>query len=116
MSEKRCHCPHGAGHWLIERFTALALAPLGLWFIYALVHLHDAPHDAVIAWLSAPVNAGLMAAFIVVAFWHGALGSQVIVEDYIHVPWFKKLKLIGIKVFSVALTVLCLLAVYEIVF
>lgn len=107
--------PHGATHWLVERLSSVALIPLCLWLIWSMIGLRDATYDQFIAWLSVPLHAELMAAVIIVGFLHGAMGSQVIAEDYLK-GWMRTFKVIGIKVFSVALAALSLLAIHHIVF
>ena len=54
----------GTEHFWVQRVTAVALVPLTLWFVYALISLAGADHAAVSAWLRAPLNAVLMIALI----------------------------------------------------
>lgn len=75
---------HGAGMWMRERFSGLALAPLGIWFVAWAVSLSDATYDEVRASLSGPLNTTFMLLFVGLSFWHAKLGVQVIVEDYVH--------------------------------
>ena len=74
----------GAGHWKLQRLTAIAGIPLGLWFIVAAVGLSGADHAAAQAWLARPLNATLMLLLILSMFWHTKLGLQVVIEDYVH--------------------------------
>jgi succinate dehydrogenase / fumarate reductase membrane anchor subunit len=46
--------------------------------------LAGADYETAVAWMSAPWNAGMAILFIVSAFYHGRLGLQVVIEDYIH--------------------------------
>jgi succinate dehydrogenase / fumarate reductase membrane anchor subunit len=73
----------GVGHWWQQRVTAAALAPLGLWFVIALVGLETATRAAVVDWIGSPLNAALLALLVLTAAWHSLLGTQVIVEDYV---------------------------------
>jgi len=75
---------HGASHWLAERISAIALAPLSIWAIFAALRLAGEPHRAAVAWLSQPVNAVLLVLLMATSFWHMHAGMRVIVEDYIH--------------------------------
>ena len=79
---------HGAGHWLSERITSVALAPLGLWAIYAALHLARAGYDGAVDWLSSsPVNAVLLVLTLAISFLHMHNGMRVVIEDYIeHKP------------------------------
>jgi succinate dehydrogenase / fumarate reductase membrane anchor subunit len=69
--------------------TALLLVPLIVWFVIGLVVHTGADHAAVILWLRSPVTYGLMLVLLAAAFWHGALGLQVVIEDYVHAEWCK---------------------------
>lgn len=74
----------GTHHFWIQRLTAIALVPLTLWFVASIASLAGAEQAAVKAWLSSPVAALLMLAFLISGFWHLKLGLQVVIEDYIH--------------------------------
>ena len=79
----------GSHHWWAERVDAVALVPLTLWFIFSVLHLAGASHQAVIDWLSSPVSLVLMLALIVATFHHLSLGVQVVLDDYVHQPAIK---------------------------
>jgi succinate dehydrogenase / fumarate reductase, membrane anchor subunit len=72
----------GVQHWWAQRVTAIALVPLGLWFCASLVGLAGAGRAALVAWLHGPVAAILTILTIGAVFYHGALGVQVVIEDY----------------------------------
>jgi succinate dehydrogenase / fumarate reductase, membrane anchor subunit len=74
----------GLGHWMKERVTALALVPLGIWFVVSAVSLSGAGYDDVRNWLASPWNATLMILTVALSFWHAQLGIQVVIEDYVH--------------------------------
>jgi len=74
----------GVAHWWAQRMTALALIPLGIWFVASVVCLAGADHAAITQWLSAPFTLGALALTLFAAFYHAALGLQVVIEDYIH--------------------------------
>lgn len=75
---------HGAGHWISERVSAIALAPLSLWAVFATLQLARADHASAVHWVSQPVNAVLLALTLAISCWHMHAGMRVIVEDYIH--------------------------------
>lgn len=70
-------------HWCVQRLSAILLAPFSLWFIYSLTTLGNTDYHAVSAWLGAPLNAALLLIFILLLYYHAALGMQVVLEDYI---------------------------------
>lgn len=74
---------HGAGEWLIERVLLVALLPLGLWAASTGFTLAGAGYDAVLAWFTNPLNAGLLAITVVVFFGYVSLAWKVILEDYV---------------------------------
>lgn len=79
----------GVGHWWAQRFTAIILVPLGIWFLWFVLGLVHADHAAAMAAIGQPLNALLLIVFLACMFWHGALGLQVIIEDYVHTPWLE---------------------------
>ena len=74
----------GAGHWWAQRLTAVAMVPLGLWFVFALLGLQHGNYQMVAAWVAEPVNAILLILFSLTLIYHSSLGLQVVIEDYVH--------------------------------
>jgi succinate dehydrogenase / fumarate reductase membrane anchor subunit len=77
----------GVHHWWIQRVTAIALIPLSIWFIFLVGGLLHASYADVLAAIAQPVRAVFLIVLSVCLFWHGALGLQVIIEDYVHTRW-----------------------------
>lgn len=75
---------HGFSHWWMQRLTAVLMVPLGLWFFYSLMSMETLSADTVIMWLQNPFQAILMTLWAITVIYHGALGLQVIIEDYVH--------------------------------
>ncbi len=74
----------GSHHWKAERVTAIALVPLTVWFVLAVLTHLGAEQPAMAAWAGRPLNAALLLALIAMNFHHMHLGLQVVYEDYIH--------------------------------
>ncbi len=76
--------PHLAHfHWLQQRLSALCLLPLSYWLLMFAERCLHASYSEMLSWLHLPINKyGLIAWFLLVCY-HGALGMQVIFEDYI---------------------------------
>lgn len=74
----------GLNHFMIQRLTAVALAILGIWFLYLVIGLVHADHATAMDVVARPWNALLLIVFTIVMFWHAQLGIQVIIEDYVH--------------------------------
>ena len=70
-------------HWRNQRMTSIALLPLGLWFVIALLRQPDLGYATVSAWLAQPLQALLAALFGGAMLWHSAQGVQVVLEDYV---------------------------------
>jgi succinate dehydrogenase / fumarate reductase membrane anchor subunit len=80
---------HGAGHWVSERVSAIALVPLVVWMVYAVLQLAAGDYGFAVHWVQSPINATLVVLMIAIAFWHMQSGLRVVVEDYIHKTFTK---------------------------
>lgn len=107
---------HGVHHWLNQRITAIANIPLVIWFVISVITMRGASYEDFTAWMGQPVNAILMILLVISTFYHAALGSQVVIEDYIHNKAFKMLKLIGTKLFFLAAAIACIFSILKIAF
>ncbi len=74
----------GTHHWWMQRVTAIAMVPLGIWFVVSLVALAGADYPTMVAWVSNPFVTVLLLAFLLALFYHLKLGVQVVIEDYVH--------------------------------
>jgi succinate dehydrogenase / fumarate reductase membrane anchor subunit len=79
----------GVHHWWLQRVTAVALVPLSIWFLFLMGGVLHADYPAVLVTIAQPVHAVFLIVFVVCLFWHGALGLQVIIEDYVHTRWLE---------------------------
>ena len=74
----------GVEHWWVERLTAIALIPLTVWFVVAVLMHLGVPQLAVVHWAGRPVNTVLLLALVILTFHHMQLGLQVVIDDYVH--------------------------------
>ncbi len=74
----------GVGHWVVQRVTAIALAPLAIWLLVALLSLPVSDYASVIRWVGTGLHPVLLALTVTIAAWHAWLGVQVVIEDYVH--------------------------------
>src|ERR1700740_1273827 len=74
----------GVEYWWLQRITAVALVPLSLWFVIAIIRLAGADFDSVRDWIGHPLPAILLVLLLIATFYHVSLGLQVVIEDYIH--------------------------------
>lgn len=74
----------GSAQWLRNRLLAVALVPLGLWWVAAIICHAGADFDHFTLWVREPATAVLLVLTVVATFWHIALGLQEVIEDYVH--------------------------------
>ena len=103
----------GAGHWWMQRLTAVALVPLVIWFTYAVACLGNASYESVVSWLSNPYVVVALILFIAATFYHTQLGLQVIVEDYVH-GWLKIATLVIINFLCISIAVVGIVSLLKI--
>ena len=106
----------GVHHWWVERVTALALVPLTVWFIYAVLHLLGAPQPAVHRFVANPVNTVLLLALVAMTFHHMQLGLQVVMEDYIDSQKWQSGAILLNKAVALVLGLLCAVSILRMAF
>ncbi len=106
----------GLHHWWVERVTGIALVPLTIWFIYAVLHLLGAPQSAVHRFVANPVNTVLLLATVVMTFHHMQLGLQVVMEDYIDSKKWQATALLLNKAVALVLGLLCIVSILRMAF
>lgn len=108
---------HGVSHWWLQRLTALAIAPLAIWFMGSVISIFISPDVFTVArWFSYPINAIALTLLCFVLFFHAKLGLQVVVEDYIKSPFSKYSLLILNSFFCFAGFSVCLIAILKLHF
>jgi succinate dehydrogenase / fumarate reductase membrane anchor subunit len=106
----------GVEHWWSQRLTAVALAPLGLWFAIAMLRFETLAYVEVVAWLREPVTAVLLLTLIIAVVYHSYLGVQVVVEDYVEGKGAKLVAIVISALGHVFLFVAAAFAVLKIAF
>lgn len=106
----------GVHHWWVQRLTALALIPLGIWFVVAVLTLPLRDHTAVAGWIGQGWNALLLILFVLVSARHSQLGVQVVIEDYVHGHGSKAFALITSTFIHVLLAAAAMFAILKIAF
>ena len=106
----------GIHHWWVERVTAVALVPLTVWFIYAVLHLLGAPQVAVHRFAANPVNTVLLLATVAMTFHHMQLGLQVVMEDYISSQMWQPIAILLNKAVALLLGLLCAVSILRMAF
>jgi len=106
----------GTQHWWAQRLTALALVPLTIWFVIAMIAATGSDHAGAVAFIGNPVTAVLMILLIVATFHHAQLGLQVVIEDYVHSKPAEIALLLIVKAAAIVLALAAIFAVLSIAF
>ena len=106
----------GVEHWWLQRVTAIALIPLGIWFVSSLIAIAGADYVEVVAWLRSPVVAITLVLLIGVTFHHAQAGLQVVIEDYVHDEGAKIASILGVKAIALILALAGIFAVLKVAF
>jgi succinate dehydrogenase / fumarate reductase membrane anchor subunit len=104
----------GTGHFISQRLTAVALAPLSLWFLWVALGHFGRDYAEARTFVAQPLNASLMAAFVLALFYHAQLGVQVVIEDYVHTRWLELSAQIAVKFLCFFAALVSLLAIVRI--
>ena len=106
----------GVHAWKLERISAVALAPLVLWFAYFAYRVSDTGYDGYVALISKPGNTALMIMFIATMFYHMMLGMTVVIEDYVHNDLYRYVLQLGIRFMAAAMGVFCTVSILKVAF
>ena len=74
----------GLGEWRLQRATALALIPLGLYFVASMVRLATSDQMTAAQWLGSPAPALLTILMLAAGFAHAFVGLRSVLLDYVH--------------------------------
>lgn len=100
----------GVHHWWLQKLTAITLIPLVVWFMYALLStIHS--DTSIFSLLSSPFHAAALIFLLGVSLFHGTLGIQVVIEDYVNCDFTKVVLLAFFKIVSGFVAVAAILSV-----
>ena len=74
----------GLAEWRVQRRTAIALIPLGLYFVVSMLRLATSDQSTAAAWLASPVPALLTMLFVLTLLAHAVVGLRSVLMDYVH--------------------------------
>ena len=106
----------GLHHWWAQRITAVALIPLVVWFAISLIMMSGADYNVVRAWIGSPVVMVLLVLTIVIGLYHGQLGMQVVIEDYVHSDGWKLAYIMSVRFIAVLFGLAAIVAILRIGF
>lgn len=113
-AQGRCLAKKGLHHWIGQRISAIALVPLGIWFVGAFILLLAAPFAQAQQWLSSPWVATVAILLTFTMFYHGYLGMRVIFEDYVPHESTQRTLILITKVLSSLMALLTIVSVLKI--
>ncbi len=102
------------GHWLFQRITAVVLIPLSFHLLTFLQLCFKATYEETLAWLASPLNTFGLLAWLLLTFYHAALGLQVVIEDYIGNRQMQHLLIKAINFSFSALAILSAVLIFNI--
>jgi succinate dehydrogenase / fumarate reductase membrane anchor subunit len=74
----------GLKEWRLQRLTALALIPLGVYFVASILRLATSTRISAADWLASPTGALLVILFVLAALAHMIVGLRSVFLDYVH--------------------------------
>ncbi len=101
----------GTDHFLSQRISAIALALLGLWFLFSMLTLESLSYLDVLRFVDAPLNAVLLSLLSITVCYHAWLGVQVVIEDYVHSPGLKIVSLIASRFAHAFIAIVCVYSI-----
>jgi succinate dehydrogenase / fumarate reductase, membrane anchor subunit len=75
---------NGLQEWRLQRWTAIALIPLGLYFAASILRLAKSDQMTAATWLASPASALLVILFVLAALAHALVGLRSVFADYVH--------------------------------
>ncbi len=106
----------GVSHWWVQRISSIALVPLTLWFVFALLGLPSFDYLTVRSWMGASWTPVFLVLLVGTLCYHSWLGVQVVFEDYIHTKGRKVAALLGSSFLHAVLGAAGIFAVLKIAF
>ncbi|MBN4093946.1 MULTISPECIES: succinate dehydrogenase, hydrophobic membrane anchor protein [unclassified Methylobacterium] len=107
---------HGAGHWWLQRLTAVANVVLMLSFVVIIAKMAGRGYPEARLLVATPLVSILLILALLSVTVHMRLGMQVIIEDYVHAPATKIAAVFTNNAYAVVVAVACLYAVLRIGF
>ena len=103
----------GVAHWWAQRITSIALIPLTLWFLCAMIRMIGATREDVVFWMAGPLPIVLMIALVIATFYHLQLGLQIVIEDYVTNDALRIGSILLVKGLSLLLALACIVSVLK---
>ena len=100
--------------WIMQRASALIVAPLIVWFLLSLITLSTGDYNSVINFFSKPLFLILTIILLITGFFHAKIGLSEIVEDYIQNKKIKNaVNLLGLLLSIIIPSITIILLLYK---
>jgi succinate dehydrogenase / fumarate reductase membrane anchor subunit len=100
--------------WIMQRASALIVAPLIVWFLLSLITLSTGDYNSVINFFSKPLFLILTIILLIIGFFHAKIGLSEIVEDYIQNEKIKNaVNLLGLLLSIIIPSITIILLLYK---
>ena len=100
--------------WIMQRASALIVAPLIVWFLLSLITLSTGDYNSVINFFSKPLFLSLTIILLITGFFHAKIGLSEIVEDYIQNEKIKNaVNLLGLLLSIIIPSITIILLLYK---
>ena len=100
--------------WIMQRASALIVAPLIVWFLLSLITLSTGDYNSVINFFSEPLFLSLTIILLITGFFHAKIGLNEIVEDYIQNEKIKNaVNLLGLLLSIIIPSITIILLLYK---
>ena len=88
-------------HYSLQRITAFFLIPLTIWFVICMIIIiRDGISESTYGIISSPLHMVLSICFVGLVIYHGLLGIENILQDYVHCNILKSWMLNGLYALS----------------
>ena len=88
----------GVRHWRWQRFSAVAVLALMIYLVIALASICGVSYGEALTFVGQPVNAAAISALLLAGLFHGTLGLEVVIEDYISVRGGRRAVMLLVRV------------------
>ncbi|MDA7705124.1 succinate dehydrogenase, hydrophobic membrane anchor protein [Rickettsiales bacterium] len=110
MTEIRKSEKTGSSHWVFQRISAVILIFLVLWLGYSFFTMLSDP-TYIETFFSYITNTVLAILFICTCLYHGCLGMQTVIEDYVSCKKARKITITIINIFSLITAISVVIAI-----
>ena len=99
--------------WILQRISALMVAPLILWFLISLISLSTGDYNSVINFFSKPLFLFLTIILLITGFFHAKIGLSEIYEDYIQDEKIKNVANKVLNIFAIIFPLITIIIIFN---